>query len=113
MPDYRYLYESLKGTRMEQGQLSITGFETEADYQELYYTLLEELAPVIHDNYPYWFNRQLAAYYRFNRAKSRSYQLFDPFQGRECEQMTVREQLVVLKFYLYRRYYSSYKTKGA
>jgi len=98
---------------MEQGQLSVRGFDSEADYEELYYTLLEELAPVIGENYPYWFNRQLAAYYRFNRAKSRSEYRFDPFQGRDCEQMTIREQLVVLKFYLYRRYYSSYKAKGA
>lgn len=112
MEDYKELiadlYEGLKGTREKNGELTITGYQDE-DYLELYQYLLDVLKDFFDGDYHSWYNKTTTQYIRFKKANARNYLTYP--HERNIYEHTVREQLAVIKFFLYRRYYS-YFGKG-
>lgn len=104
------IYESLKGTRVHQGELLIQDF-TDADYKELYYYLLEELAPIIGDNYEFWYTKVARSYHRYKARGRHTFDFYDPQYEKSVESQTIREQLATLKYYVQIRAYSRYPLK--
>lgn len=105
------LYESLKGTRVVNGELTIPDFTAE-NYEELYYLLLEELAGHIGDNYEYWYLKVANWYHSYKKRRQHSADFYDPHISKEVWSQSIREQLAVLKYYLQKRAYSRYPKKG-
>lgn len=108
--ELKELYNSLKGTRATQGELTIPDF-TEADYEELYYYLLGELAPYIGSNYEYWYTKTARSYHRYKARGRNTFDFYDPQYEKEVSSQTIREQLATIKYYLQRRAYSRYPNK--
>lgn len=108
--DVKGLYEELKGTRVIQGQLTIPDFEY-GDYEELYYMLLEHLAPAIGDNYDFWYTKWARSYHRQKARSRRTFDFVDPQFEKEVGSQTIREQLATIKFYLQKRAYSKFPLK--
>lgn len=97
------IYEQLKGRSwLVQGELTIDGFE-EHDYEQLYYLILEALAPDIKGNYEYWYNRRRRGYHNFKARNTTTYDFYDPVYEKPLSQQTVREQLGLLKYVCYRK----------
>ena len=96
------LYEQLKGTYTYKGQLQIEGFEYE-DYETLYEVLLEQLAPFFKGDYYDWYDTVATQYKRYRKATNRRYDVKCPQSDLAVEEQTVREQLALMKFFLYRR----------
>jgi hypothetical protein len=109
---YKELYESLKGTRVIQGELWIPDF-TDEDYEELYYMLLEELAPAIGTNYEYWYTKTARSYHRYKARGRHTFDFYDPQYEKSVGSQTIREQLATLKYYIQKRAYSRYPLKNA
>jgi hypothetical protein len=105
------IYESLKGrSRVINGELTIPGF-TDEDYEELYYTLLEMLAPYIGNNYEYWYTKWARAYHRQKALSRHTVDFYDPQYEKPVHDQTIREQLATIKFFVTRRTYSRYARK--
>lgn len=110
--NFKELYSQLKGvSRVKDGELCITDF-TDEDYENLYYTLLEMLSPFIGENYEYWYTQKARSYHKQRLAKAHTYDFYDPQFEKPVEAQTIREQLVVIKFFIQRRAYSKYPMKG-
>lgn len=104
--DIDELYEQLANrSRQVQGELTIDGFE-DADYEELYEQMLTIMAPYIGHNYDYWYGRACIQYHRYKERHSTRYDFYDPHM-RPLSEQTIREQLAVLKWKLYRWYYGT------
>lgn len=104
--DIDELYLNLaNNSRQVQGELTIEGFDDEA-YDELYETLLSIMAPYIGQNYEYWYSRACIQYHRYKERHNTRYDFYDPHL-KPLEQQTIREQLAVLKWKLYRWYYGT------
>lgn len=108
--EFKELYESLKGTRCVQGELTIPDF-SDAEYEELYYYLLEVLAPFIGSNYEYWYTKTARSYHRYKARGRNTFDFYDAQYEKEVSSQTVREQLATIKYYLQRRTYSRYPNK--
>lgn len=108
--DLKDLYENLKGTRVRQGELEIPDFTSEM-YEELYYSLLEILAPYIGDNYEYWYTKTARSYHKYKARSRHSMDFYDPQYEKSVESQTIREQLATIKYYLQKRAYSRYPLK--
>ncbi|WP_067936741.1 hypothetical protein [Alicyclobacillus kakegawensis] len=98
------LYESLKGCRSQNGELVIPDF-TDADYEDLYYAILDSLKDEFGTNYPGWYKIWAYRYHRHRQNNSKTYEFADPPYDLPLEQQTIRNQLVVLKFFIGRRYW--------
>lgn len=109
--EIKELYESLKGTRVIQGELTISDFE-DAEYEELYFLLLEELAPYIGENYEYWYTKTARSYHRYKARGRHTFDFFDPQYEKDVGSQTYREQLATIKYYLQKRAYSRYPNKA-
>lgn len=101
------LYESLKGTRVKMGELSIPDF-TDENYEDLYYYLLEELSPYMDGNYEYWYMSWAKKYYKEKLRKAHKYEFYCPQVEKDILSQTIREQLATIKYFLQRRAYSRY-----
>jgi hypothetical protein len=84
---------------------------TDAEYEELYYTLLECLAPYIGENYEYWYTKVARSYHRYKARGRNTPDFYDPQYEKGVESQTVREQLATLKYYIQKRAYSRYPLK--
>lgn len=104
------LYQSLKGTRVVQGELTIQDF-TPGMYEDLYYMLLEEIAPYIGENYEYWYTKTARSYHRYKARSRHTFDFYDPQVEKDVGSQTIREQLATLKYYLQKRAYSRYPLK--
>lgn len=105
------LYDSLKGvSKMVQGELTIPDF-TEEDYEDLYYTLLEELSEHIGDNYEFWYTKWARSFHKYKSRYRHTFDFLDPQYEKPVEVQTIREQLSTIKFYLQKRAYSRYPKK--
>jgi len=105
------LYHGLKGSRMKRGELTIPDF-TDSDYQALYDILVEQLQPHFGSDFFSWFREQTVFHHRYRVAHGANFEINDPLFEKYPYELTVREQLVVLKFYLYRQYYSISRYKN-
>lgn len=103
------LYDSLLGSRLVDGQLVIPGY-TEPDYEELWEYLMTELViPLLRGrDYYYWLAAQAARYRKNRRLGEWERAYYDPLTQNRPEELTTRQQLAVIKFYLKRRRYSHY-----
>lgn len=109
--DIKEIYNSLKGSsRVVQGELTIPDF-TPADYEELYYTILGELAPYIGDNYEFWYTKVTRSYHRYKARGRHTFDFYDPQYEKGLESQSIREQLATLKYYIQKRAYSRYDVK--
>jgi hypothetical protein len=104
------LYESLLGTKCVQGALTVQGFD-ESMYEELYYTLLEYLAPQIGDDYEFWYTNVSRRYHRYKARGRHTPDFYDPQYEKNVESQTIREQLATIKYYIQKRAYSRYPLK--
>lgn len=104
------LYESLIGTRVVQGELTIPDFSPEM-YEDLYYALLETLAPYIGQNYEFWYTKTARSYHRYKARSRNTYDFYDPQVEKDVHSQTIREQLATIKYYLQKRAYSRYPLK--
>lgn len=104
------IYESLKGTRVKQGELTIADF-TDSMYEDLYYTLLEELAEHIGGNYEFWYTRIARSYHKYKQRSHKTYDYPDPQYEKALDSQTIREQLATIKYYCQKRAYSRYPKK--
>lgn len=106
--NHKTVYESLKGTKIKHSRLTIRDFEP-ADYEELWNYLLEEVIGPILDGEDYyaWLQKKALAYLRF-RCANRYYgeEVYDPLTACRPEDLDTRQQLAIIKFYLYRTSYS-------
>lgn len=107
---FKELYTGLKGTRVVQGELTIPDFTPEM-YEELFYTLLEELAPYIGANYEYWYIKTARSFHRYKARSRHTLDFYDPQVEKGVESQSIREQLATLKYYLQKRAYSRYPLK--
>lgn len=105
------LYESLKGTRVVQGELTIKDFDDDM-YEELYYSLLETLAPYIGNNYEFWYTKTARSFHRYKARSRRTFDFYDPHFEKSVESQSIREQLATIKYYLQKRAYSRYEIKS-
>lgn len=104
------LYESLKGnSRMIQGQLTIEGFNDE-DYENLWRLILEELrdAEILTGDYEFFYRKWAGSYYQKFLRDRNSFYGYCPQYEKPLDGQTIREQLVVLKHFVQRRFYSRY-----
>jgi hypothetical protein len=104
------LYESLKGTRAIQGELTVPNF-TDENYEDLYYYLLEELKEHIGSNYEYWYTKTARAFHKYKARGRNTFDFYDPQYEKPVESQTIREQLATIKFYCQKRAYSRYPRK--
>jgi hypothetical protein len=108
--DLKEIYNDLKGTRVNQGELTIPNF-TDPDYEELYYYLLETLAPYIGENYEFWYTKTARSYHKYKARGRRTFDFYDPQYEKSVGSQSIREQLATLKYYLQKRAYSRYPLK--
>lgn len=109
--DFKNLYNQLKGTRITKGELTIADFTNE-DYENLYYTLLEMLAPFIGENYEHWYVQKARSYHKYKQNSRKTFDFYDPQYEKPMEAQTIREQLATIKFFIQKRAYSKYPSKG-
>lgn len=94
---------------MIQGQLTIEGFR-ESDYEELFAEivgLLQEYDILVGD-YEFFYRKWAGSYYQKFLRDRHSFYGYCPQYEKPLEAQTVREQLVVLKHFIQRRFYSRY-----
>jgi hypothetical protein len=105
-----YIYEGLLGARLKNGQLFIRGYADE-DYEDLWTLIMEEvIAPALRrrgDDY-FHFLGVWAVRYGKHRANARYFDGYDPLTANRPEELTTRQQLAILRHYIYRRYHSGY-----
>lgn len=102
--DFLTLYQQLKGqTHERQGGLHVKGFTSEEEYEDLYYYILEVLSPVIDGDYEYFYNVQARRYYRHKQRKNKTDYFYCPQVEKPFYAQTIREQLALLKWYIYRK----------
>lgn len=102
--------QSLKGTRIVNGELRIKDFTPE-DYETLYFYILEVLKPYFNGNYENWYFKTVKQYVRFKKKTNRTYDFYVSQDNKPIELQTVQEQLAVFKFFIYRRTGSKYPKK--
>jgi hypothetical protein len=106
------IHDSLKGSKVNpDGALTIPGFRSQ-DYEELYDYLMEEVILPRMDGRDYfrWLHTKALAFYHY-RLKRRFYEPDepDPLSTTNPEDLSTRQQLSIIKFYVYRKRYSKYK----
>lgn len=105
------LYKSLVGiSRSVNGELTISGF-SDADYEQLYDYLLEELSEYINGNYEFWYTTWSRRQHRKKARGTTRADFYDPHFEKHVFDQTIREQLVTIKFFLERRSASRYAKK--
>lgn len=102
------IYDQLKGTRVRNNQLTIPDFTYE-DYENLLELLLDLLQDKFNGDYYAWINRQAWSYKRFRTANRIHDEFYDPLTLKQPWDLSTREQLAILKYYLYRYTYSHYR----
>lgn len=108
------LYESLKGSRMIGTELYLPDF---GNQESLYVELLDEFLQilvaenVIKGNYYEWLNQKADSFHKQRlRNRNRKFSqedFYDPFLTKSPEDYTTREQLTLIKHYLYKRVWSN------
>ncbi len=85
--------------------------EEESLYEDLLEEVLLDLASmgVIKTNYYEWLSARAHAYHDYRAVHRHRPMTYDPFLAKSPEEFTTREQLVLIKFYLYRRAHSGYE----
>ena len=109
------LDNQLKGqthTKSGTGELVVRGFETEEEYEELYFYLLEKLKDFFDGDYYNWYTEQCRRYARFRRSNSARYDKVIPQESLRVEEHTIRQQLAVIRWYIYKRANSARYFKG-
>lgn len=107
------LYTGLIGGRVKNHELAMPGF-TEVDYEDLLLLIVESVEEHIGPDYYEFLARRARQYHR-ERAKKRTYEdFYDPLVERSPEELTVRQQLAILKHFIGRLKFSRYlgKEKG-
>lgn len=104
------IYQSLKGTRVKNGELSISDFSDE-NYEDLYYYLIEELSPYMDGNYEYFYMSWAKRYYKEKKRQAHKYEFYCPQVEKDVSSQTIREQLATLKYFIQRRAVSRYPAK--
>lgn len=114
MNTIQYLYESLRGnSRVINGELTIPEYQDE-DYQGLYETLIETLAPYANwynGDFSYWYAVKCKQYHGFKVSNRRTYNFYDPIVEIDPAYHTIRQRLAVLKFFIGRRRWSRFGHK--
>lgn len=98
------LYEALKGARSRGGLLHVPGFEP-GDYVDLYYAVMRSLADYFEGDYPTWYRVWAQRYARHLRANCHRWDPYIPQVELPLEEQPERMQLVILKFFVGRRYW--------
>jgi hypothetical protein len=109
--DYIDLYEVLKSSRIVKGEFTFKGWETNDnsdDYEELFYSVCEILRSEIGDNYWNWYDKIVNRYIRYKENTNKNTSVYIPQKRFINEEHNVRQQLAVLKFYVYRKTNSQY-----
>lgn len=104
------IYESLKGSRInDAGELTISDF-TADDYEELWSLILESIvAPSLRGKDFYHWLGAWAVRYRNQRRHTNVYYetaLYDPLTQNQPDELNTRQQLAVMKFFIGRRRFS-------
>lgn len=110
MSDWMYLKESLLGTRSYQGEFIVKGYDDD-DYQALYDYLLDTLAGLTHNfqgNFYLWYRKQVKNYHHRKLLKNHTYDFSDPIYETEQEFHSIRMQLTIFKFYIFKRAHNPY-----
>ena len=110
MVDCKSLYEELKESRIIKGKLTIRGFGKD-EYEELYYSLLEEMITLFDGDYNNWYDFTNERYIKYKKVTNKT-NVYIPQESLQTEYHDIQMQLAVIKFYLYRRSTSGYKTKN-
>lgn len=112
MLSFQEIYESLKypNSKMVQGELTIEGFTPDM-YEDLYYTILESLEPYIKGNYEEWYTKKARSHHKRKARSRNTFDFYDPQYEKHVWDQTIREQLVVLKFFCQHKVHSKYQPK--
>ncbi|MCF8566998.1 hypothetical protein LLE49_19955 [Alicyclobacillus tolerans] len=84
---------------------------TEETYEDFYDYLLDQLSIYIGDDYDSWYKRVALSYYRHRVASAVHNIMYIPQYDKPLEEQTTREQLVTLRYFIYRRATSAYAAK--
>jgi hypothetical protein len=109
--EYQDLYEVLKSSRILKGDFTFKGWpyeENAEEYEELFYNILEVLKDEIGDNYYQWYDKIVNRYIKYKINTNKNDSVYIPQKRFINEEHTVRQQLSVLKFYVYRKANSGY-----
>ena len=98
------LNDGLKGeTYTRQGELFVKGFTEISQYEELYYSLLDELKELFNNDYYRWYEDVCRRYARFRRSNSTRYDVVIPQEKKRSSDHTLQEQLAVIRWFIYKR----------
>jgi hypothetical protein len=101
------LYEDLKGTRVKNGSLIVPNFNAQ-DYEQLYFMLLDELRPIIKNDFYGWYGKAVKSYAKYRKRYDATNDVYIPQIMHPLEEHTTQMQLAVFKHYIYRRATSKY-----
>lgn len=94
--------------RIVDGQFTIKGWEYE-DYENLYNELLQILKPFFDGDYYRFYAKWVYKYHNYRKKTNKKLEIYTVQMENPVEQHNVREQLSVLKHFLYRRTHSNFK----
>ena len=105
----RALDEELKGTRTNRyGEFTVKEFEFE-DYEELYRYLTENLKHYFDGDYWNWYGYQNGKYIKYRKRNTTSNEVYIPQQDKNIFDHSIREQLSVIRNFIYRKAKARYQ----
>jgi hypothetical protein len=109
-----YIWDGLRGARLLNGKLEISGYYDE-DYESLWEHIMETVViPVLTRrgyDYYHWLGIWAVRYGKY-RNRNRYFDGYDPLTANRPDELTTRQQLAIMKFYIMRRYHSGFPAEN-